>query len=311
VLLAILVVGSATRVEASPFTSVVVYGDSLSDNGNLYSAIGFPPSPPYFQGRASNGPVAVELLAATLGVPLIDFAWFGATTGVGNVVDAGTPTTPGGLGLPGMQVQFAVSAAALGPFLSDGLFVVWGGPNDLLGASPADAPALIGQAVGNLLGLVASLQGLGAQHIFVPGMPDIGLTPLLQVDPATAALASAATDAFNMALQLGLPPGAIFYDTAALIRDIVNSPGTFGLTNVTAPCFDGVIVCADPDQYLFWDSVHPTAAAHAIFAREFGTTVVPETSTFVLLASGLAACLVARKRTCRRQTSCGWPEKQS
>src|SRR5689334_18901018 len=76
--------------DASPITSVVVYGDSLSDNGNLFAAVGFPP-PPYFHGRFSDGPVAVEQLAASLGVPLFDFAVGGATTGIGGT-DGGSPT---------------------------------------------------------------------------------------------------------------------------------------------------------------------------------------------------------------------------
>ncbi|MGA7806692.1 SGNH/GDSL hydrolase family protein, partial [Bradyrhizobium sp.] len=67
---------------ASSFSSVIVYGDSLSDNGNLYSLIGYPP-PPYYDGRFSNGPVAAEQLATNLGAPLYDFAVGGATSGVG------------------------------------------------------------------------------------------------------------------------------------------------------------------------------------------------------------------------------------
>ena len=86
---------------ASSFSSVIVYGDSLSDNGNLYALSGdtYPPSPPYYDGRFSNGPVAVEQLAADLGVPLYDFAVAGATSGVGNYVDGGTADNPGLVGL--------------------------------------------------------------------------------------------------------------------------------------------------------------------------------------------------------------------
>src|SRR5580700_5150096 len=97
----ILVLFSAPGVVlADTFTSVVVYGDSLSDNGNLFAATGQPPAP-YFEGRRSNGPVAVEQLATALGVPLHDFAWIGATTGIGNIGDGGTPTSFGALKLPG------------------------------------------------------------------------------------------------------------------------------------------------------------------------------------------------------------------
>lgn len=81
VLLGALFVLSITAF-AGPFDGVVVYGDSLSDNGNLYGAIGVPP-PPYYMGRFSNGPVAAEYLANNLNVPLTDWAWGGATTGIG------------------------------------------------------------------------------------------------------------------------------------------------------------------------------------------------------------------------------------
>src|SRR5262245_37490212 len=54
---------------AVPFREVVVFGDSLSDTGNVFTvtepvlAEAIPVSPPYFQGRFSNGPVWVERLA--------------------------------------------------------------------------------------------------------------------------------------------------------------------------------------------------------------------------------------------------------
>ena len=41
---------------AQQFSDVVAFGDSLSDNGNLYKATGFPP-PPYWEGRYTNGRV--------------------------------------------------------------------------------------------------------------------------------------------------------------------------------------------------------------------------------------------------------------
>src|SRR3954447_16812566 len=118
-----------TPVLAAPFSSVVVYGDSLSDNGNLFAVAGQPGAPAYFPGRASNGMVAVELLAQQWGVPLYDFAWAGGTTGIGNHLDpGGSPTTLGANGLPGMTTSFTLTSAAIAPLASSALFVVWGGP---------------------------------------------------------------------------------------------------------------------------------------------------------------------------------------
>ncbi len=47
------------------FNQIVFFGDSLSDNGNLFRIADgmLPKSPPYFQGRFSNGFVWSEIVA--------------------------------------------------------------------------------------------------------------------------------------------------------------------------------------------------------------------------------------------------------
>jgi phospholipase/lecithinase/hemolysin len=83
-----------------------VFGDSLSDTGNLFLLTGGTggevftpdpdqsprlPTPPYYAGRASNGPVWVELFAERLGLtppqPVFsggtNYAFIGAVTGPG------------------------------------------------------------------------------------------------------------------------------------------------------------------------------------------------------------------------------------
>jgi hypothetical protein len=65
------------------FSKIYAFGDSLSDPGNIYNATSFvqwfdgllgleipvlPPSPPYFEGRYSNGPNWVDYLAEDLGI---------------------------------------------------------------------------------------------------------------------------------------------------------------------------------------------------------------------------------------------------
>ena len=287
-----------TGAQASPFSSLIVYGDSLSDNGNLYAAVGLPDAP-YYLGRRSNGPVAVEQLAVLLGVPLIDFAWIGATTGIGNYADGGTPSSFGANSLPGMQIQFAATQALLTPYLTDGLFVVWGGPNDFLSPSPIDSTPeeVIQRAVQDLLGLVTSLEALGAHHILVPGMPDLGLTPYYQsLGSVPAAQGSAITDALNAALSASLPADVYFYDTAGLLRSMVANPGAYGFTNVTDPCFNTISVCANPEQYLFFDDFHPTMATASYVARGFLTATVPEPPALVFMLVGFILYGFARKR---------------
>jgi len=295
------VVCFTTTVFAAQYTSVVVYGDSLSDNGNLFAATGgtIPPDPPYYQGRRSNGPVAVEYLAASLGAPLFDFAWIGATTGVGNYGDGGTVTSVGSSGLLGMTALYDATKGSLGPFISGGLFVVWGGPNDILAPSPLDFTPqnIITRAVTNELAIIAELKGMGVKSILAPGMPDLGLTPYFKsLGQAAAAYGTAFAGAFNAGLQALLPSDVLYYDTASWMRSVVTDPAAYGLTNVT----DAYLLTGsgeDPNGYLFYDDFHPTTAAHAILAREFEATVaVPEPATIILVSAGLGGLVFWQRR---------------
>ena len=294
----------AVIAHAGTYSAVIVYGDSLSDNGNLYAASGGtePPDPPYYNGRMSNGPVAVEQLAALLGAPLADYAWIGATTGIGNYGDGGTPTSFGADSLPGMQTVFAGTEGSLGPYLSSGLFVVWGGPDDFLSPSPLDTTVaeIVNRAVNDELGIVNGLQLLGAQHILVPGMPDLGLTPYFQSLPGGALEGAEIAAAFNAELSAELPPGAIFFNTAGLLDAMVADPSAYGFTDVTDPCFNGTSVCSNPSQYLFFDSFHPTTAADAYAAEAFYKAVTPEPTAFIPLSLGVGALWLARRRRVRR-----------
>jgi phospholipase/lecithinase/hemolysin len=238
--------------------------------------------------------VAAELLATSLGVPLLDFAWSGATTGVGNHLDpGGSATTVGENSLPGMMALYSQSATAITPIASSALFLIWGGPDDFLSPSPLDPTPIdvANRAAANIASIASGLQGIGARHILVSGMPDLGLTPWgRSLGSAGAAELTALTDYFNSRLVSGLPPGVMYLDTAALLRAAVANPAAYGFTNVTDMCFNATVpsICAVPSEYLFWDDLHPSARGHEILARAFAAQAIPEPSTFIVVV-GLAA----------------------
>lgn len=284
-------------VAAAPFTSLVVLGDSLSDNGNLFAAVGVPGFP-YYQGRFSNGVVAVEHLATGLGLnnPLQfrDLAIAGATTG-----------TAGQLPNTGMLTQLASFSAALGgnPADSGALYTVWGGANDLRVAAaggPAAVGAAIASAISNLTNIVTTLHGLGAKNFLLPNLPDLGLTPEA-INGTGAAQATFASEAFNQQLTAAYSGLAAmwsdesFYhlDTMQAQRNLVSGAPGNGFTNVTQSCL--ATAGCNPATFLYWDSIHPTAITHQILGAQM-LAAVPEPQSVLLMAAGLLVLLGAARR---------------
>ncbi len=300
---------------AGSYDSLVVFGDSLSDNGNLCAAAPAfcPPAPPYSLGRFSNGPVMAERLAASLGLPLLpgyavpggtNFAFGGAR--VDNSVAPDPFPIPTLLDQAGYYLTQTGSAAD-----PNALYLVFGGGNDVQAAleHPADAAAILANTLSGIENLFIGLASLGATHILLADIPDIGLTPyaaglaLTLNDPTIPATATAEAAAINAQLyQLYLSVRSFgfdisFLDTFGLENAAVAHPAAYGFTNVTDPCFDAVAltVCANPDQYLFWDDFHPTAAGHQLLA-DAALAAIPEPAGLGLLGLGLGFALIGLSR---------------
>lgn len=271
-------VSTASAAGAQSYNRLVVFGDSLSDNGNLYLATGgsTPTSPPYYQGRFSSGPVFTERLgfnAANFMGPVsgsINYAFGGARTD--------SQASP-----MGMRVQLAQYQSRGGVFGAGDLVSILGGANNIFQGLPAAgassnpqgsiAPVALGAAA-DMNFIVGSVAQAGAGTILVTNLPKLSLTPQFRATPA-APLADYAVTTFNGALLTGLNataaarPGTniIMMDLFKIGDVIAANPGAFGVSNVTQPCFNGVTVCANPNDYFYFDGVHPTATGHAVIAR--------------------------------------------
>jgi hypothetical protein len=161
----------------------------------------------------------------------------------------------------------------------EALYIVWAGANDLF-----DGQQTMSIPVGNITSDIERLYDFGARQFLVMNMPKLGATPDYNGTTATIADWNGRTNAFNTMLDVGLnlletSLAAISlqrFDIESLFDQVLAHPGEYGLTNITSSAAPGLEpgtysynssnVVPNPDEYLFWDGVHPTRAMHAHLA---------------------------------------------
>ena len=311
---------ASAPTRADPYSALFVFGDSVSDSGNVALAVGAPggvpqtvtgntyiPDLPYApSGTYSNGPVWAQQFASMLGVSAApslaggtDFAWAGARTG-GADIPVPTLTTQAGQFLTatgGVAPSSALYVVAeVGNDARDALALIAGGKNPALAIH--DAAESYAADVGLIIG---DLRQAGAQHFLVFDNVNLGLVPAVAaLGPDAAGLASLLTATMNEALEAELAgdSGITFFDTYGFITGLVQHPGDHGFSNSTDAC--AAQPGADCSQYVFWDGLHPTAATHLLIADAAFAATVPEPRALALMLAGVAAlAAIARRRSGR------------
>jgi phospholipase/lecithinase/hemolysin len=275
---------------------LVIFGDSLSDNGNaLFATRGTTPAFPYghtydesgkdlgdtFPGRFTDGQNWVDYfpaVAQSFGVDISEvtaflpdqensnatnFAVGGATSGEDNAFFE----SPSGLLAQIPEYLNAVGGKAS----SDDWYVIWIGADDLsAGIDPS-------QTVANIKNGIAELSNDGAKKFVVITIPDLSLTPQVRALGGPAILdAKRFVLTANVLLEVELLPFAFLHgisielvDINAIFVPLVYTPGRFGFTNSFGAAFippNGDVV-SDPNDYVFWDGFHPTTNAHKLAAE--------------------------------------------
>jgi len=243
---------------------LVIFGDSLSDNGNALALTGgaFPPSPyghtydqsgkdlgdtfpgrftdgqnwvDYFPGVAKSFGVDVPAVTAYLqdeqSANATNFSVGGATSGEGDVfIDT----------LPGFQTQILTYLHSVGQQASAyGLYVIWIGANDFSAGIDSD------QTVANIKNGIAALSAKGARTFIVINVPDLSLTPQVKaLGGATVLAAKRFVLTTNVLLEVELPQFALLHgisielvDINAIFVPLVYNPGNFGFTNSTGAAY--------------------------------------------------------------------------
>lgn len=279
---------------AKPLNKVVVFGDSLSDNGNLYEYMKqeLPLSPPYYKGRFTNGPVWVELLLDLYyqkngQTHLLDYAFGGA--GIGDSSEADDDE----------DVLFTLHREIDSYLLShqdkaddSSLYVVWMGSNNYL-ALPDNVDEVVSQVNAGIERELKRLMDKGAKHIMVVNVPDLGKTPAAKdfdaVELLTSLSAKHNITLKNLVSDLEQADPSVhwyYFDVNNIIDELLGEPQRFGLTNLTDTCYEEMVSAKSERSilkmvssvklrqkvdactgYLFFDPVHPSEIAHQVMAE--------------------------------------------
>lgn len=243
----------ATSLFANTINSVVFFGDSLTDNGNLHRYLPImPKSPPYYEGRFSNGPLWSDYLMVNLNkkfnLPSANYAVGGATAKFQNPFKGALP----------LKISEEILDYHMRTLLtrdrSHILFIIWIGANDYM-ADTTDSPeSMTNQVVGETNVSISTLIGYGAKNFLVLDLPDLSLTPRgSHSDQNTiirykniSLLHHMKMKTMVASIQRAHPDFFVGYvDVYSLMTDIITSPQKYNqqyhtrVQNVTDSCWTG------------------------------------------------------------------------
>lgn len=231
---------------AEPITQLYIFGDSLSDMGNngVYTNQG---GPVWAQDLAQK--FNLELFPSRFGGT--NYAWSGAQT-------------KGGLE---RSIYDEVNEAVHKNLDPRGLYIVWGGSNDILNLlfGMGNPPFV---AASNIRDELIILHAHGARYLVVNNLPDIGKSPRFLGAPFQTSL-SIQSSVFNSVLLFNvnnLDFDVIQLDTAGLFRHLLSNPTLYGFfaNAATESCPTNDESC---QGYIFSaDRMHPTTQAHRLIA---------------------------------------------
>ncbi|WP_312935585.1 esterase EstP [Pseudomonas sp.] len=328
----------------NPYSTLMVFGDSLSDAGQFPDLAGtatgmrftnrnadgtYAPVSPMILGNrlgfsgAELGPSTSPVNTAT-GMPDgNNWAVGGYTTQqiLDSITDTSKVVIPPGKPFAGLVIRERPGYLANGLRADpNALYYLTGGGNDFLQnqvTSPADAAA----AGGRLAASAQALQQGGARYMMVWLLPDLGQTPNYSGSPLQGPL-SQLSAVFNQSLvnQLRQIDAEIIpLNVPALLKEALTSPGEFGLAtdqDLVATCYSGDScrentryginsATPDPSKLLFNDAVHPTIAGQQLIA-DYGYSILSAPWELTLLPEMAQAGIRAQQDELRGQWQTPW-----
>lgn len=301
---------AALALSGAAHAKLYVFGDSLSDNGNIHKVtFGAEPGNGYFSGRFSNGPVWSELLGARLGKapgllyydPLLTSRVDGFNFAHGGAAAVERWFLPDFLEAPG-QVSYYARQVRKGRMTGRGadIATLWIGGNDYLLYNEGSAAT----GVAGVMKSLTQLDATGVGRIVLLNLPSLGEIPGEITGPDRAKLNTVSlrhNALLNSAVAAYRPQARALItqvDVAALFNAVRRGAGGFTVTKPgdrgsrTGTCKgDGLILASCPANYFFYDGVHPTASGHRFIAGVVRDRLAAPIAATARVALGEASAL--------------------
>lgn len=315
-----------TNVFAEPVRQMVFFGDSLTDNGNLYAASHqvMPKSPPYYLGRFSNGPVwadkVSEYFQNKYQIQSENFAVGGATVIFRRPREGALPY------YLKKEVSSYLSLSSF-PERLQTLYFFWIGGNDYMDEKKESPEELVKNVVNEMVIQIRSIITNGGKRFVIMDLPDFEKTPFGQAsDQAKRDRMRTLCELNHVALKTAIDKLKLEYpdfqfilvDIYSLFNDMVANINYYNekygvhIVNLNEACWKGgytltskkiadkmtanvaaipelqsilqsqslqeayqvgqlsvtgATSCENPNEFLFWDNVHPTAISHEIISK--------------------------------------------
>ncbi|KAF0548415.1 carbohydrate esterase family 16 protein [Gigaspora margarita] len=253
------------------FDDIIVFGDSYSDNGNVYALTNksYPQSPPNYKGRFSNGKVWIEYLAMKYQANLIDKA-FGYATSDNGLVPGHFQWDNTNYSVPGIkqQIDFFINSHPNQNY-DKTLFVMGYFGNDYRYTNNGIDPSVV---ISSLIYSASQLvNNLEPRIILFPTIPLLPNSTQNSTFTNHNKVLKNSLDSFSAEhpdVEVFLYP---FDEVLLKFRKSADLKEKLNITNIFNNCTsyaDASNVCETPENYMLWDEVHLTTKLYEYIAND-------------------------------------------
>ena len=277
---------------ARQFSSIVAFGDSYADNGNILNIMattpGYAGTPTlaylnsiYPTGTFSGGTNYVDTLSSLYGISQDNYALGGAQTGATNEFP----------GLPGFTYEWQ-NFLALGNVIAPNALVTLNiGGNDARNYYQSSGPmatvsSFAATSADNAIAGINALVGAGAKTLVFTAGDVAGLPEAANYPSSAVAVGLAYSQTYNNLMQQNLSKVAAsgvrveYVDLAMIESNIKANPSLYGLKDATtlSPIADASNSALVNEHLFYFDGLHLTSAGFAIVAEYIANRLnAPET----------------------------------